>query len=164
MAEFVVLRVDVDGLPRLQRGFRALNSALLDTPRIFARECIPILRRIIRHAFATEGASTGSLWPDVKEATKRRKRRLLGRVPKILQYEGALLRSLTRRAHPQQVVRVFANEVQFGTEHPAFPFHRDGTSRMPQRDPTHLTAADEREVVEPMGMAYQRAWERAVRN
>jgi hypothetical protein len=162
-SDFVEFEAKQTGVPEALRGVAAVQAVLRDTPRLFVRHSLPVVKRITRHTFATEGTSSGAPWPDVTEATKREKRRLLGRLPKILQREGRLYRSLVRRAHGDQVVTVTARTVRFGSRHPGFAAHQHGIAPNPERAPLKFTRDQIEEIVAPIVPEWQRAWDEAVR-
>lgn len=149
-----IFDLNVDGLPRLDASLGRLNSQILQTPKIMRRESIPRLRKVLKEAFKTQGASTGVPWAQIKSSTLLRK--AIGKT--ILRDSDELFWSLTRAKDPQNVTKVFSNQLQFGSTLEYLKFHEEGTSRMPQRKIFRFTQAQQRHIFgDPVASAYQKA-------
>lgn len=120
----------------LQRqGERATNLKRI-APSIYRT-----FQKYERALFTTQGASgPDGRWPALKPETVARKRKM-GKRSKILQEEGDLLRSLTRKNDPDAVFRVEGNSMFMGTSRPYAKFHQDPgpNSRLKRRRPVVLS-------------------------
>jgi hypothetical protein len=115
---------------------------------------VQAFRRIVRAAFDTEGASTGSAWPQLAESTQAdRLRKLYQPEHPILQRTRTLYRSL---AIGDQVQGAFVNQtpqsLEIGTTVEYFKYHQSNKPRfkIPRRAPVLLTMDDRHEIFRPI--------------
>jgi phage gpG-like protein len=98
--------------------------------------------------FDSQGARASGGWAPLKPATILSKRaRGLEDPERILYATGALLRALTQRDDPNQLLEVHEDELLYGTTLPYAAFHQTGTRKMPQRRPVEFTEDTRREIV-----------------
>lgn len=104
-----------------------------------------------KQLFASEGASgPDGRWKALKPSTIEKKRAL--RQPlRILEAEGDLLKSLTRKTPgPNSVRRVSRDTIELGTKDPKAKHHQYGAPRnnLAKRPPVALTKQQKKEMVE----------------
>lgn len=111
-----------------------------------AENATPVLRRIaelMRLAeirwFESEGEGS---WPALAESTMTAKDRG-GLEERILVATGQLRDSLTSEGSGN-IAHIQRDELIFGTSDRTARFHQEGTSRMPQRKPLHMTEAEQK--------------------
>ena len=135
--------------------------AQLDATEARARDLTPVWPLVVRvfqgavvRAFASEGATTGAPWPQLKPATRADRRRL-GFPPAhpILQRTGRLLRALT--IGEGAYVATTATSMRYvvsDQEVPYFKFHQSRRPRgkLPRRAPVLLTADDRDALMLPI--------------
>lgn len=90
----------------------------------------------------------GQRWKRLSPTTVAKDRQQ-GRDPRTLVLTGELMRSLTIRGHPQQIVRVSRGELRFGTRVYYARFHHRGEGN-PKRTVVGLTRPQKRSVVDEL--------------
>lgn len=141
----------LEGEEVIQRKLEGLEERLSDmTPAWPA--VLAVFRGIMKQAFATEGASTGSPWPQLKPSTVKQRERegFPGRHP-ILARTHTLERALTSEGGASVVVRMpryFAVAVDLDY----FKYHQSKRPRtkLPRRAPINLTQDDKTRLLHPI--------------
>lgn len=134
-------------------------SYYIETAGERATELKPVLENILnkildreRRLFETRGASGGVYWAPLKATTILRKRggtfkrpgrgsgstsdkRPIPYPDRPLWRYGDLMRSLSERGAPNQIIRVDDDGLLLQSRHDSAAFHTTGTSRMPARPP-----------------------------
>lgn len=138
----IAFRVEAD-VERALAQLGKVRSAMGDQRPIFAEVVEPEFYRMQADRFDTEGG--GDHWQRLSVTYAAWKaRHFPGR--RVLEREGLLKESLTRRGGRFQVRRLSGRELVIGTRHPAALFHQQGARRMPKRQIINLTAADQRRI------------------
>ena len=99
--------------------------------------------RIMARQFATEGASTGTPWRPLSDKWLQHKIDV-GKDHGILQYNQALVESLTDRGARGAVRHVDSDSVDLGTTIWYGIFHVEGTRKMPRRNFMRIPANTQR--------------------
>lgn len=99
-----------------------------------------------RQQFASEGRHASGGWQPLKPATVAAKARH-GHRPEILRRTDALLRSLTVKGDPNQVLQVGRQSLTFGSSLPYADLHQTGTRHMPRRPPLAFTEETKKRIV-----------------
>lgn len=94
-----------------------------------------------RRQFATEGKHGSGGWAPLSPKYAAWKARHYPGKP-ILQREGDLVRSLTRR--PFGIERIEPQQAWLGSDVPYGAYHQNGAGRLPRRRPIELTEAERR--------------------
>jgi phage gpG-like protein len=131
----VNLRLVVVGAARLDAALAGMGRRCSDLSPLFELVIDQELIPEESEQFESEGRGR---WKPLSPAYARRKARIYGDKP-ILQAEGSLVESLTRRGAPGQVRDVRETEAYFGTTLPYARFHQTGTQRMPMRQVFDVT-------------------------
>lgn len=107
-----------------------------------------ILSRATRENFATRGAYGGSVWRELKPATRARKARL-GLDPRILRATGRLYESLVSETHAEHIRAIGPHEMRWGSTVPYGVYHQSTAPRsvIPYRPPVKLPEVDKRAIV-----------------
>jgi phage gpG-like protein len=106
----------------------------------------------VARAFASEGASTGAPWAQLKRSTQRdRQRQGYPPAHPILQRSGRLMRALTIGEGAYIATLPTSMRYVLSAELGYFAAHRRGIAgRLPRRNPVLLTAADREAMVTPI--------------
>ena len=91
--------------------------------------------------FSLTGAGTlegAKRWPDLKESTKKQKKRNYGTAYPILVATGRLAGSLINPGHPDTVKNIKKRSLELGTNVPYAKFHQYGTRNIPMRKPVFI--------------------------
>lgn len=143
----------VEGEVVVDRMLQGIADRMTDLSPAWPK-VIETLQEIFARAFATEGGSTGSAWPQLAPRTQADRRRQ-GFAPAhpILQCTGKLSRALTTgegayfRTTPT-IFEYLLSQQEVGY----FPYHqsRAPRSRIPRRAPVQFTGDDQSAVVFPI--------------
>lgn len=141
----------LEGVEIIQRRLDGLENRITDlTPAWPA--VLRVFREITRKAFATEGASTGSPWAQLKPSTVKQRERegFSGRHP-ILARTHTLERALTTEGGASVVVELpqyFAVAVDLDY----FKYHQSTKARtkLPRRAPINFTQDDKTQLLHPI--------------
>ncbi len=127
----------------INRRFTRFVSSLTDLEPLI-RQIVDTLEQRFAKAFATEGASSGSMWAPLSAGYRAWKLRAYpGRG--ILVRTGRLRGSLTSGGGGG--IRVITpRRGEIGTAVPYARYHQSGTSRMPARPVIRLSPADREEI------------------
>jgi hypothetical protein len=144
--------ITVEGEAVVDRLLQGIEDRSRDVGPAWAR-VVEAFQAIVARAFATEGASTGAPWPQLKPRTQLERQRL-GYPPAhpILERRGTLKRALTTgegayvRMSPTALDYLLSEEVGY------FKYHqsRAPRSKLPRRAPVLLTADDRNALVFPI--------------
>jgi phage gpG-like protein len=116
-----------------------VGPAVIEMRALMARaaDIAPVLELLgheFEHAEADWFSSHGEgSWPPLASATRRGKERRR-RPTELLVDSGRMLQSLTEETD-DSISYVTPSTLVFGTRVPYARYHRDGTTKMPQRDP-----------------------------
>lgn len=125
------LRVKIDGEDAILLRFRRFQDGISD-PRETYEEVANWFQREEQKIFKSQGKEYPPKWAALSPDYARRKMAAVGRKP-ILEYTGALRKSLTRRPFGLEVITKSA--VSMGTDIPYAIHHQRGTPFMPARPP-----------------------------
>jgi phage gpG-like protein len=147
----LVITGHLEGDQVIQRRLAALEERVSDlTPAWPA--VLRVFRGIMRQAFGSEGASTGTPWPQLAESTVKERERegYPGRHP-ILARTHTLERALTTEGGASIVVQMpkyFAIAVDLGY----FKYHQSKAPRrrIPRRAPINLTQDNKTQLLHPI--------------
>lgn len=145
------IRLSIEGDLVIDRVFAGIDARAQDlTPAWPA--VVRAFRAIVRSAFATEGASTGTTWPGLAARTQDdRRRKGFGPAHPILQRTQRLLRSLVLGSDGG-FVEASPASLAIGTDVDYFKYHQSNRPRfkIPRRAPVLLTADDRHELLRPI--------------
>ena len=143
--------VKVEGKEELLASFAKVRQGILDLRQLGAWKAVAgVFRRIVKEAFASEGASGKSgRWKALSSPYKERKLKKWGDVP-ILQASGKMYRSLTQEGAENSVYQEDALELTIGTSDPKAGYHQRGGSRLPKREPVSFTPDQESQLAQPI--------------
>lgn len=98
---------------------------------------------IEKKQFASQGGFASGGWPDLKDATKKRKA-AKNQSPQILRADDVLMKSLTRRNAKFSKHTIRVDEMELGTTDPVAVHHQHGAPRagVPQRRPIEFRPQD----------------------
>ena len=112
----------------------ALRRALMQVDDL--REPLSMIAKDFRKSrnaiFALKGPGQ---YPDLSSKYKKRKKRAVGFVYPILKLTGRLDDSVTNKAHPENIERIFKNGMELGTSVPYAIYHQsdDPRTKIPLR-------------------------------
>lgn len=124
-------RIIVKGGKRLEKGFKVTASSLLDFSEHFESISIDFFKSNKHLIFR----NTPGMYRDLKESTKRNKRRRHVTVYPVLVDSGRLKRSLTNRKDREAVLNIKKRRMIMGTNVPYARYLQTGTSEMVARPP-----------------------------
>lgn len=147
----LIIRGWLEGEEVISRELAGLESRMGDmTPAWPA--VLAVFRTIMTRAFVTEGASTGSPWPQLAASTvKQREREGFGGAHPILARTHALERALTTEGGASIVVEL-PNYFAVSVDLDYFKYHQSKAPRkkIPRRAPINLTQDDKTALLHPI--------------
>lgn len=141
--ELFQFRIDVDGVPQINRALGVLAKRVKDL-RPAWQEIIEDFAKSEETLFQRQG-NVGGLgrWAPLNPDYAARKR-AQGFGSKILVRTGRLKRSLTNPHHGEFISKVRPLSLTMGTRVPYAKYHQRGTSKMPRREPIRLAETTKR--------------------
>jgi phage gpG-like protein len=143
----LVAEIEVFGVPIVRRRMLRLADRVSDASSAW-EAVIRILSNATERNFASRGAYGGSVWRELKPATRARKARL-GLDPRILRATGRLYDSLVLETHAEHINEVGPHEMRWGSTVPYGVYHQSTAPRtkIPYRPPVKLPEQDKRAIV-----------------
>lgn len=160
----LTIRGHLEGAMVVERQLKALEDRVSDMTPVWPA-VLTVFREIQKAAFATEGGSTGTPWPELSPRTQReREAQGFSGAHPILHRTGTLERSLTMDGGASFVVQMpkyFAVAVDLDY----FVFHQSTKPRakIPRRAPINLTQDDKTALIRPIRL-YVRGFDANRRN
>ncbi len=142
------LKVTIEGKTGLLAALLQVQRGVVDLRQLGTWDWVQsTFYKIEKEQFGSEGAAgKGGKWRSLSPKYAVAKQRKYGDKP-ILQATGSMYRDLTTSAG---YVEKKEQEMTIGTTRPYAGYHQNGTSKMPKRPPVDMTAAQEKELTEPI--------------